>query len=89
MNVSLFEQTACQKFFHAVEFSPKVQTLKDAVQGLKSFAVAPLDDLLRGECKPYPYDTTYSKACWDPVLILHSSGSTGEISPMVYHIKAK
>lgn len=80
MNVSLFEQTECKKFFYAVELSPKIQTLKDALEGLKSFSVAPLDDLLRGEVKPYPFDTTYPKACWDPILIGHSSGSTGEVS---------
>ena len=79
MNVSLFEQTGCKKFLYAVELSLKIQTLKDAVEGLESFSVAPLDDLLRGEGKPYPFNTTYRKARWDPVLICHSSGSTGEV----------
>ena len=77
MNISLLEQTNCKNFFHAVEISPKIQALKADVKDLQSFAVEPLDDMLHGESESYPYEGVFSQACWDPILVLHSSGSTG------------
>ena len=77
MNASLLEQTRCKKFLHAVEISPKIQALKADVDDLQSFVVESLDDMLSGESEPYLYEVSFSQACWDPVLVLHSSGSTG------------
>ena len=79
MNVSLFEQTECKKFFHPAELSPKIEALKATLNELESFVVESLEEMLQGEDKPFPFEATYDDACWDPVLVLHSSGSTGKI----------
>ena len=78
MNISLLKQTGCRKFVHAAESSTQIQSLKADFDELESFAVETLDDMLRGESKPYPYGVPFARACWDPVLVLHSSGSTGK-----------
>ena len=79
MNASLLEQTQCKKFLYAIEISPKVQSLKAAISDLQTWTVESLDEMLQGESKKYAYEAAYEQARWDPVLVLHSSGSTGKI----------
>ncbi|KAL2821419.1 hypothetical protein BDW59DRAFT_109738 [Aspergillus cavernicola] len=44
-----------------------------------------LDKLLESQDGPaYPYDKTFEEARNDPVLVLHTSGSTGFPKPMIY-----
>ena len=78
MNASLMEQTQCKKFLYAIEISSKVQSLQAAVSDLQTWTVESLDDMLQGESEQYAYKATYEQARWDPVLVLHSSGSTGK-----------
>lgn len=41
-------------------------------------------DLIASYDRPYPYLKTYEEAKSDPILILHSSGSTGEPKPVTF-----
>ena len=79
MNISLLEETKCNKFIHATEVSPKINELVAEKKDLQTFAVKSLDDMLQGHNRCYPYEVTYAEARKDPVLILHSSGSTGTV----------
>ena len=78
MNVSLLEQTECSKFLYATEVSLKVHDLQMQKKDLQIFAIQSLDDMIQEYTRYYPYDVNYTDVRWDPVLILHSSGSTGE-----------
>ena len=80
MNVSLLEQTQCTKFLYGPELADRVFELKGRKKDLQVYAVQSLSDLLQEYDKHYPYDFEFSKVRWDPVLILHSSGSTGRNS---------
>lgn len=80
MNISLLKETGCNKIFHAQERSLQIQALEADFNELESFTVETVDDMLRGESKPYPYEVTFAEARWDPVSVLHSSGSTGKSS---------
>ena len=80
MNISLLEQTQCTKFLYGPELSDRVEELKGRKNDLQVFAVQSLSDLLQEYDKHYPYEVEFSRVRWDPVLILHSSGSTGKDS---------
>ena len=41
-------------------------------------SIAPLDDWIASYTKPCPFQKSFEEAKYDPVLVLHSSGSTGE-----------
>ena len=55
-----------------------VKRLKNDVHGLDVFLVQPLNDMLKGGSKGFAYDVEYEDVKWDPILVLHSSGSTGK-----------
>ena len=86
MNVSLLEQTKCSKFVYSTEVSQKIHVLQTEKKNLQIFGVQSLDDMLMEYNKHYPYEVKFSDVRWDPVLILHSSGSTGEVNFVQYGI---
>ena len=84
MNISLLEQTKCSKFLYSNEVLQKVHALQTEKKSLQIFAVQSLGDMLLEYNKHYPYDVKFSDVRWDPVLILHSSGSTGKANCVQY-----
>lgn len=82
MNISLLEQTKCTKFLYSTEILPKIRDLQTQKENLQVFAVQSLDDMMQEHSKYYPYEVKFSDVRWDPVLILHSSGSTGRCTPI-------
>ena len=78
MNQSLLEQTECSKFFVSPEMLPKAQELQAKGTHLDIHEVPSLDDLIHGDSKLYAFQQTFEEARWNPVMVLHSSGSTGK-----------
>lgn len=83
MNVSLLEQTKCAHLLYASEVEPFVKPLLDEKADLKLHPINSLEHLLKPETPHYAYDKAYDSARWDPILILHSSGSTGPPRPII------
>lgn len=79
MNLSLLEQTKCTKFLYSIEMSQKAYELQAEKKDLRALAVESLSAMTQKDTKHYPYTKSFGDNCWDPVLILHSSGSTGNI----------
>lgn len=79
MNVSLLDQTKCTKFLYAVELSQKIHDLQTQKKDLQTFVVQSLDEIFQEYDKHYTYEMKFQDVRWDPVLILHSSGSTGNV----------
>lgn len=51
--------------------------------------IAPFDHWSRLFSKPFVYEKSFEDSKWDPILVLHSSGSTGKMpSPPRQTIKA-
>ena len=50
---------------------------------LEAFPVPSLSELLEKTSDPFPYLGSYEERKWEPVLVLHSSGSTGAPKPIV------
>ncbi|MCJ1395383.1 hypothetical protein MMC18_008267 [Xylographa bjoerkii] len=76
-NLSLLEQTKCTKLLFASELKPLALQLEQQKPHLKALAVPPLNDLLLAPAEHVPFEKTIEEVRHNPVLILHSSGSTG------------
>lgn len=74
---SMLKQTSCTKFFCSSELSSKVLELQSQMDNLRVEKLAPFDDWLARYDTPFPYYRTFEDSKWDPIVVLHSSGSTG------------
>ena len=88
MNVSLLEQIECTKLMYSNEVAPKVRELQLQYPSMKSIEVPPLEVMTRKYTRVYPYNEEYASARWNPILILHSSGSTGKRNPIYNKIQS-
>ncbi|PSN61885.1 acetyl-CoA synthetase-like protein [Corynespora cassiicola Philippines] len=83
MNTSLLEQTKCTRLLFAPEVESFVKPLLGETPHLSIHPIEPLETLIRPDTPHYVYDKQYDLARWDPILVLHSSGSTGPPRPIV------
>lgn len=70
-------RTSSTILLHTTEVARIIKELKSLMVDMSTMAMKPLDELLSHGPERYPYDKTFVKAEKDPVLVLHSSGSTG------------
>ncbi|ROV98462.1 hypothetical protein VPNG_08540 [Cytospora leucostoma] len=83
MNASLLEQTQCRHFIFAPELDGPVSSLLEHKADLHLHKIEALNDMIKPGTKHYSYDKQYEEVKWDPILVLHSSGSTGPPKPIV------
>ena len=54
---------------------------------MNTFRIPALDQLLaEDEVPPYPFSKSFDEAKNDPVLVLHTSGSTGQYTCQVWKV---
>ncbi|KAF2683122.1 acetyl-CoA synthetase-like protein [Lentithecium fluviatile CBS 122367] len=82
INASLLEQTQCSHLLYAPEVEALITPLLGNQSNIRIHPVQPLETLIQPETPHYPYEKSYEEAKWDPILILHSSGSTGPPRPI-------
>ena len=82
-NVSLLTACNCTKVFVTADTAKKIPDLQKNIPDLREFILASLDDLLTGPSEHYSYDKTHAEGVKDPVLICHTSGSTGAPKPII------
>ena len=80
-HLAVFQDANCNKLFYTSEMEVRVNELKEPVPGLQAFLVPSLDDLLSSQSPHYEYNRTFAQGRTDPILIAHSSGSTGNPKP--------
>jgi acyl-CoA synthetase (AMP-forming)/AMP-acid ligase II len=80
--LSLFKATDCKVLCYASSYSTMVQPWLQKNK-MQSFEVSSVDTWLESEASPFPYCKTSEEAEWDPLAVLHSSGSTGHPKPIV------
>lgn len=73
-NLSLVEQSQCTKLVYVEETAAMAQIL---LEDRSSFQLPSLEKLLFANPKPLGYDLRFAEARDEPILMLHSSGSTG------------
>ena len=78
-NVSLLEQTRCTKILASEELAEYVQALAAQRLDLDCMEVGSLETMLENhtDVKYFPFDKVFAEAQPEPILVLHSSGSTG------------
>jgi hypothetical protein len=76
MVFSLMEQTDCSKLLHAAEVAPILQRMGVA-SSLRLEVIPTFEEMLNSRPVSYPYTKSFEDAQNDPVVVLHSSGSTG------------
>jgi len=57
---------------------PKAKIQQEEKKELQILQVPSLDDMLVDASEHYPYHKDFATARWDPIVVLHSSGSTGK-----------
>ncbi|MCJ1242991.1 hypothetical protein MMC30_000187 [Trapelia coarctata] len=80
--LSLLEATNCQRLLRAA--STKVDHIQSRVN-VEVLVVPELDELLNGDGEAvysYPYHKAFEQAQFDPVIVLHTSGTTGLPKPI-------
>ncbi|KAH9890802.1 acetyl-CoA synthetase-like protein [Xylariomycetidae sp. FL2044] len=82
VNLSLMEQTGCIKLLYAAEVIPIVKPLDESNGSLEMQVLPSLEDMLHSAPQPYPYVKSFEEARDEPILVLHSSGSTGLPKPI-------
>jgi acyl-CoA synthetase (AMP-forming)/AMP-acid ligase II len=81
--LNLFEQTDCNIIWFEAAYKDMVQSWVQE-RDMHALMTFPVDAWFPEEhITPYPYDKTFEEAEWDPLLILHTSGSTGMPKPIV------
>ncbi|PQE12515.1 nrps-like enzyme protein [Rutstroemia sp. NJR-2017a BBW] len=83
-NASLLEQTKCTTVFYAEEVGPIVKQLLNVRPELRCLTVPSFQTMLESHGEAFSYEKqTYQTAKNNPILVLHSSGSTGLPKPIV------
>lgn len=80
INLHLMNATASSKVLYATELEPLMKPLQAMAPSTEFQAVPPFQEMLDGDgnTTPYPYVKTFEEARNDPIVVLHSSGSTGK-----------
>lgn len=81
---SLFEATKSERLVYSKKYENLVNSLKADRPSITSFVIPELEDMVQTVATPYPYTKTFEEAKGEPVMILHTSGSTGAPKPITY-----
>ncbi|KAG5967562.1 hypothetical protein E4U58_002145 [Claviceps cyperi] len=76
------QDTNSKHIWYAESFSSAVQTWIEG-RDMMCWQVFASEEWLRAETTPFSYKKTYQEARFDPLVILHTSGSTGTSKPIV------
>lgn len=72
-------QTGSTKLLYAAELAPMIKPLQSmASSSISSNAVPSFQEMLESNPEPYIYQKNFDEARDDPIVVLHSSGSTGK-----------
>ncbi|KAI0416363.1 hypothetical protein F5X98DRAFT_388112 [Xylaria grammica] len=80
--VSLMGQTNCATLLHTPEVGPLVRPLQELKSDLRTEAIPSFDEMMGSVPAEFPYSKSFDEAYNDPVVVLHSSGSTGIPKPI-------
>lgn len=78
---SLFQSTGCQVIYYAEPYDSLVKRWL-AQSPMQSIRAPSLEACLTANTRAFPYRRPLEQARWDPLMILHTSGSTGIPKPI-------
>ncbi|KAI8966246.1 acetyl-CoA synthetase-like protein [Daldinia sp. FL1419] len=68
---------------YAVEIAPLVDSIRTLRPDLRSREIPPFEEIINSAPKHYPYEKSFDEARNEPIVVLHSSGSTGLPKPII------
>lgn len=71
-------QTHCTKILHTTEVRPVIKLLRAAGEDIVCFEIPSFEEMLESRPEPHPFTKSFADAQDDPIVVLHSSGSTGQ-----------
>ncbi|KAI8623145.1 putative NRPS-like enzyme [Xylariaceae sp. FL1651] len=80
---ALFNSLKCRTLVTTEPLSPPALAILDAVKP-GHLSIPSVGELLRKQHQPYPYYKTFQMARQDPVMIMHTSGTTGLPKPIIW-----
>ncbi len=81
--INLFEKTDCRCVCFDASYRTTVQPWLQE-RDMKAIMVSSVEAWFpEQEVPPFPYNKTFEEAEWDPLMVLHTSGSTGLPKPIV------
>ncbi|KAI0875903.1 hypothetical protein GGS24DRAFT_264456 [Hypoxylon argillaceum] len=81
--LSLFDKTECRVIAFPKSHRAMVQPLLQE-RDMQAVEVGPIENWFpEEEVEPFPYSKTFEEAEWEPLCVLHTSGSTGIPKPVV------
>ncbi|KAI0387834.1 hypothetical protein F5Y04DRAFT_286810 [Hypomontagnella monticulosa] len=81
-NLSLMDQTAGLNVLYAAEVRPIVSQIEQLEPNVRSWEIPSFEDMLKSSPEHFQYEKQFDEARDDPVVVLHSSGSTGLPKPI-------
>lgn len=88
-HLAVFEEANCDIVYYTPEMEARMKELQKERQQLQAYCVEDLDDHIQDSVPHYNYDKNWSEARTDPILVAHSSGSTGKVLNHSTHHEAK
>ncbi|RKK83323.1 hypothetical protein BFJ68_g15631 [Fusarium oxysporum] len=81
VQLSLFEATDCDSLYYAESFKSIMKPCLDR-RTIEAVTIDSVDHLLGVTPTRFPYSRSAEQARWDPLVVLHTSGSTGIPKPI-------
>ncbi|KAI9705314.1 MAG: putative NRPS-like protein biosynthetic cluster [Bogoriella megaspora] len=81
-NALLMKQTQCAKLLFPHEMAQMVGNLRAELSGLETFEIPPFQEMMDAKSDPFPYKKRFEDSVNNPIVVLHSSGSTGIPKPI-------
>ncbi|OIW26213.1 acetyl-CoA synthetase-like protein [Coniochaeta ligniaria NRRL 30616] len=82
VQLHLFKETQCQLIWHPSSHAKLVQPWLER-RDMSATVMPDLSTLIHTAVSHFPYGKTAEEAEWDPLVVLHTSGSTGFPKPVV------
>ena len=84
-NLAILEQTSCVKAFYSEELEDLLVQYRRFRPQLLAFELPPLMHFFESTAQPFPYHPKpWDEAKYEPIVVLHSSGTTGAPKPLTY-----
>lgn len=81
-HLAVFDEAKCNYVYYTPEMETRIRELQKERPQLRAFLVESFDTHITSGAKHYEYNKTWKEARTDPIVVAHSSGSTGKATPL-------